>query len=250
MRLQNKITLITGAAQGIGKAIAERYLAEGATVFVCDLKEAEGEQVASSLRASGGQAWFLSLDVSSEENWKRVFDAVVERCGRLDVLVNNAAINIRQPIEEMTVENLDAMLRVNVKGPFLGIKHAIPLLRRGGGGSIINMSSICGLIGHKYTPEAYTTTKGAITLLTKSIATRYAKDNIRCNSIHPSTADTPLMREYFKDPARRAERLSEIPLGRFSSVDDIASAALFLASDEAAFLNGVALPVDGGLTSY
>ena len=250
MRLQNKIALITGAAQGIGEAIAGRFLAEGAIVYLCDLKEAAGEQVASSLRARGGKAWFLSLDVGSEESWIRAFATVVERSGRLDILVNNAAINIRQAIEEMAVENLEAMLTVNVKGPFLGIKHAIPIMRAGGGGSIINMSSICGLIGHKYTPEAYTTTKGALTLLTKSIATRYAKDNIRCNSIHPSTADTPLMREYFKDPAKKAERLSEIPLGRFSSLDDIANAALYLASDEAAFINGVALPVDGGLTSY
>ncbi|HEY9055339.1 MAG TPA: SDR family oxidoreductase [Rectinemataceae bacterium] len=250
MRLKNKITLITGAAQGIGEAIARRFLSEGATVYICDLKDDSGEQVASALRSSGGQAWFLKLDVSSEESWKQAFAAVLERSGRLDVLVNNAGINIRQPIEEMAVENLDTMLAVNVKGPFLGIKHAIPIMRRGGGGSIINMSSICGLIGHKYTPEAYTTTKGALTLLTKSIAARYAKDNIRCNSIHPSTADTPLMRELFKDPAKKAERLGEIPLGRLSTVEDIANAALFLASDEASFLNGVALPVDGGLTAY
>jgi NAD(P)-dependent dehydrogenase (short-subunit alcohol dehydrogenase family) len=250
MRLLNKIALVTGAAQGIGEAIAERFLAEGATVYICDLKEAEGERLAARLRSSGAQAWFLSLDVGSEESWKQAFAAVVERSRRLDILVNNAAINIRQTIEEMAVEDLDAMLRVNVKGPFLGIKHAIPIMRRTGGGSIVNMSSICGLIGHKYTTEAYTTTKGALTLLTKSVATRYAKDNIRCNSIHPSTADTALMREFFKDPVKRAERLGEIPLGRLSSVADISNATLFLASDEAAFLNGVALPVDGGLTAY
>jgi NAD(P)-dependent dehydrogenase (short-subunit alcohol dehydrogenase family) len=190
------------------------------------------------------------LDVTSEPSWVAVIRSIEKDCGRLDVLVNNAGINIREPIEEMKVESLDAMLAVNVKGPFLGIKHALPLMRKGGGGSIINMSSVCGLIGHKYTPEAYTTTKGALTLLTKSVAVRYAKDNIRCNSLHPSTVDTPLVQVLFKDPARKAERLGEVPLGRLASENDVAEAALFLASEEAAFLNGVSLPVDGGLTAY
>jgi NAD(P)-dependent dehydrogenase (short-subunit alcohol dehydrogenase family) len=175
---------------------------------------------------------------------------VVEKeAGRLDVLVNNAGINIREPIEVMKAENFDAMLAVNVKGPFLGTKHAIPLLRKNSGGSILNMSSVCGLIGHRYTTEAYTVTKGALTLLTKTIAVRYAKDNIRCNSLHPSTVDTPLVQELFKDPARKMERLGEVPLGRLATAADVANAALFLASDEAAFINGVAFPVDGGTTA-
>jgi len=123
-------------------------------------------------------------------------------------------------------------------------------MRERGGGSIINMSSVCGLIGHKYTNEAYTATKGALTLLTKSVATRYAKDNIRCNSVHPSTVDTPLVQVLFKDPERKKERLDEVPLGRLASADDVAEAVLFLASPEGSFLNGVALPVDGGLTAY
>jgi NAD(P)-dependent dehydrogenase (short-subunit alcohol dehydrogenase family) len=149
----------------------------------------------------------------------------------------------------MKVENLDTMLAVNVKGPFLGCKHAIPALRRAGGGSIINMSSVCGLIGHRYTTEAYTVTKGAVTLLTKTVAVRYAKDNIRCNSLHPSTVDTPLVQELFKTPGKREERLGEVPLGRLASAADVANAALFLASGEAAFINGVAFPVDGGTTA-
>jgi len=141
------------------------------------------------------------------------------------------------------------MLAVNVKGPFLGIKHAIPLMRQAGGGAIINMSSICGLVGHKYTTEAYTITKGAVTLMTKTVGVRYAKDNIRCNSIHPSTVDTPLVQILFQDPQRKQERLGEVPLGRLATELDVANAALYLASDEAAFLNGVSLPVDGGLTA-
>lgn len=250
MRLNNKIALISGSAQGLGAAIARRFAEEGATVFICDMNAEAGNATAAGIVASGGQACFLPLNVTVEQSWIAALAEVVTRYGRLDVLVNNAGINIREAIEEMKEENLDAMLAVNVKGPFLGIKHAIPLLRQGGGGSIINMSSICGLVGHKYTTEAYTITKGALTLMTKTIGVRYAKDNIRCNSIHPSTVDTPLVQILFQDPKRKEERLGEVPLGRLATELDVANAALYLASDEAAFVNGVALPVDGGLTAY
>ena len=250
MRLNNKIALISGSAQGLGAAIARRFAEEGATVFICDMNAEAGNATAAGIVASGGQACFLPLNVTVEQSWVAALAEVVTRYGRLDVLVNNAGINIREAIEEMKEENLDAMLAVNVKGPFLGIKHAIPLLRQGGGGSIINMSSICGLVGHKYTTEAYTITKGALTLMTKTVGVRYAKDNIRCNSIHPSTVDTPLVQILFQDPKRKEERLGEVPLGRLATELDVANAALYLASDEAAFLNGVALPVDGGLTAY
>jgi NAD(P)-dependent dehydrogenase (short-subunit alcohol dehydrogenase family) len=249
MRLENKIALISGAAQGLGAAMARRFAGEGALVFIGDLNAEAGNRTAAGIRESGGRAFFIPLDVTGERNWVEAFAAVMKEGGRLDILVNNAGINIREPIEVMKAENLDAMLGVNVKGPFLGIKHAIPLLRKGGGGSIINISSVCGLVGHAFTTEAYTVTKGALTLLTKAIAVRYAKDNIRCNSIHPSTVDTPLMRELFKDPAKKQERLGEVPLGRLATEEDVANAALFLASGEAAFLNGVALPVDGGVTA-
>ena len=244
MRLQNKVALITGGAQGLGAEIARRFLEEGASVFIGDIKEPAGES-ARSLNS----AVFLKLDVTSEESWKAALAAVLARKSRLDVLVNNAGINIRKNIEEMPAEALDSMLAVNLKGPFLGIKHALPIMRAAGGGTILNMSSICGLIGHKYTNEAYGATKGAITLLTRSVATRYAKDNIRCNSIHPSTVDTPFVQVVLNDPERRAERFGEIPLGRLATTTDVANAFVFLASDEAAFINGVAFPVDGGLTA-
>jgi NAD(P)-dependent dehydrogenase (short-subunit alcohol dehydrogenase family) len=249
MRLENKIVIISGAAQGLGAAMAFRFAEEGAFVFIGDLKADTGNGVVEEIKKKGGKAFFLTLDVTSDTSWKSAMEDIGKMTGRLDVLINNAGINIREPIEEMKAESLDAMLAVNVKGPFLGTKHAIPLLRKSGGGSIINISSVCGLIGHQYTTEAYTVTKGAITLLTKSVAVRYAKDNIRCNSIHPSTVDTPLMQQLFKDPARKAERLGEVPLGRLATETDVANAALFLASDEASFLNGVALPVDGGTTA-
>ncbi|MDQ2083256.1 SDR family oxidoreductase [Xanthobacteraceae bacterium Astr-EGSB] len=250
MRLKDKVALITGAAQGLGAAMATRFAQEGATVFVCDLNTEAGEATAAKIRNSGGKSTFHKLDVACEADWIAVYAAVVAACGRLDVLVNNAGINIRELIEVMAEANFDKMLAVNVKGPFLGIKHAIPLMRKGGGGSIINMSSVCGLVGHRYTPEAYTITKGAVTLMTKTIGVRYAKDNIRCNSIHPSTVDTPLVQILFQDPKRKEERLGEVPLGRLATDLDVANAALYLASDEAAFLNGVSLPVDGGVTAY
>jgi NAD(P)-dependent dehydrogenase (short-subunit alcohol dehydrogenase family) len=149
----------------------------------------------------------------------------------------------------MSLDHLNKMLAVNVSGAFLGCKYCIPVFRKGGGGTIINMSSQCGSIGHAYTTEAYTVTKGAITLLTKSVAVRYGAENIRSNCICPATVHTALLDERLKDPVFKAQRIGEIPLGRLTTAADVANAALFLASDEAAFINGIALPVDGGSTA-
>ena len=243
-RLAGKIALITGAAVGIGAEVARKFREEGAEVFVCDTNSAEGEKTAAAIGAV-----FIPLDVTSEQSWIAAYAVVMDRAKRLDILVNNAGINIRKNIEEMPAESFDAMIAVNVKGPFLGMKHALPIMRAGGGGVILNMSSVCGLIGHKFTNETYTTTKGALTLLTKSIAVRYAKDNIRCNSVHPSTVETAFVQTMFKDPERKAERLGEVPLGRLASTADVANSLVYLASDEATFINGAALPIDGGVTA-
>jgi NAD(P)-dependent dehydrogenase (short-subunit alcohol dehydrogenase family) len=250
MRLENKVALVTGAAQGLGAAIAERFAQEGAFVFVGDLKQEQGQALTAKWQAQGLRASFLNLDVTSSESWSAAFAAVVDAARRLDILVNNAGINIRKPIDEIDVAELDLMLAVNVRGPFLGIKHALPILRRSGGGSIINIGSVCSLIGHKYTPEAYTTVKGALLQLTRAIAVRQAKHNIRANIICPSTVETPLVGELLKDPERRRERVDEVPLGRLASLSDVAGAACYLASDEAAFVNGVVFPVDGGVTAW
>jgi cyclopentanol dehydrogenase len=250
MRLKDKVVLVTGASQGLGLAITRRFSLEGALVFLGDLKEDQGRAAAAELTSQGARARFVRLDVTSEESWKVVLTTLIDQAGKLDILVNNAGINIRQPIEAMSVESLDMMLAVNVRGPFLGIKHALPLMRRNGGGSIISMGSVCSLIGHKFTPEAYTLTKGAISQLTRAVAVRYAKDNIRANVLCPSTVETPLMQEVMKDPERRQERVGEVPLGRLASMEDVANAALYLASEEAAFINGVAFPVDGGTTAW
>jgi cyclopentanol dehydrogenase len=244
MRLVGKVVLITGAAGGIGAEVARRFCEEGASVVVSDINCVEGEKTAASIGAV-----FIQHDVTSEESWTAALSTVLQRAGRLDVLVNNAGINIRKDIEDMDVESFDAMIAVNVRGPYLGIKHSLPIMRATGGGVILNMSSVCGLVGHKFTNETYTTTKGAVTMLTKSVAVRYAKDNIRCNSVHPSTVETAFVQTMFKDPVRKAERLGEVPLGRLASAMDVANVLVYLASDEAAFVNGVAIPIDGGVTA-
>ena len=249
MRLEGKRCLISGAAAGIGLEIATRFAAEGARVWLGDVDAAAGEQAAAGIRQAGGAADFLPLDVTQEASWLAAREAIRAAEGRLDILVNNAGITRRIPIAEMPLEIFEAVLAVNIRGVFLGIKTCLPLMQAQGGGAIVNISSIAGLVGHALSNETYSASKGAVTVLTKSVAVRYARDNIRCNSIHPCTVDTPMMRELFKDPAKQQERLGEVPLGRLASARDVASAALFLASDEAAFITGVALPVDGGLTA-
>lgn len=250
MRLNKKRALITGGAQGIGFAIAETFCREGAVVYIADINDDIGQSAESQLKADGGNATFVSLDVSDDSSWQQVCSNMAGECGGIDVLVNNAGINIRKVIEEMSADELDQMYQVNIKGPFLGIKHVLPIMKKIGGGTIINMSSVCGLIGHKFTPEAYTTAKGALTTLTKAIASRYGAFNIRCNSINPSTADTAMVQKMLKDPVWKEQRLGEVPLGRMASLQDIAEAAVYLASDEASFISGIALPVDGGVTAY
>ncbi len=250
MKLKGKRALITGGAQGIGQAIAQTFCRAGATVYIADINKETGTAAAAALNQEWGNVHFTLLDVSDDNDWQRVCSQIVGAAGGLDILVNNAGINIRKPIEEMSPDELDMMYQVNIKGPFLGIKHVLPIMKSAGGGSIINMSSVCGLIGHKYTPEAYTTAKGAITTLTKAIASRYGEFNIRCNSINPSTANTAMVQNMLKDPVWREQRLGEVPLGRMAALQDIAEAALYLASNEAGFINGVTLPVDGGVTAY
>jgi len=250
MRLNKKTAIITGAAGGIGSAISLRFAQEGANVFLCDLEQSSGKELEKKILQAGGKAVFSQMDVTSEIDWKKMILKLMNLSHSLDILVNNAGINIRKPIEEMEVEEWDTMMRVNVRSVFLGIKHALPLMRKQKSGSIINMSSICGLVGHKYTPEAYTASKGAVTLLTKSAAVRYAKDGVRINSLHPSTVRTDLVNKMLADPDKMRERLDEIPLGRLATVNDVVNAALYLASDESSFLTGISLPVDGGLTAY
>lgn len=248
MNVSQKTILITGGAGGLGSAMAKLLSREGASIFILDLDEKRGTELAEEILCSNYKAWFCKADLTSEADWKKAFYQAEQLTGRIDVLINNAGINIRKPIEEMSFDEWNTMMRINTGTVFLGCKMAIPFMRKHGGGAIINTSSVCGLIGHRYTPEAYTAAKGAVTMLTKAIASRYAKDGIRCNCINPSTVDTPFVQELFKNPERKKERLDEVPLGRLATVDDVANAVLYLASEEASFINGVALPVDGGVT--
>ena len=250
MNVKNKVIAITGGAGGIGTAQTKLLAENGAEVWVLDLAADRAEALAGEMTGVGYRVHGVAMDVTSEPAWREIVDRIVAESGRLDVVVNNAGINIRKPIEEMVKEEWMQMMEVNTASVFLATKYAIPVMRRQGGGTIINTSSICGLIGHMNTPEAYTATKGAVTLLTKSVAARYGKDNIRCNSIHPATIDTPFVASLMADPVKRQARIDEIPLGRLTTVEDVANAVLYLASEEASFLNGVNLPIDGGVTCY
>jgi cyclopentanol dehydrogenase len=250
MNVSGKVVAITGAAGGLGKVMAAMFAEKGAKVWLLDLVGDQCLAAAEELSQKGYEAYGHQLDVTSEEGWKDVIGKIEATHGRIDVLINNAGINIRKPILEINYDEWMKMFAVNTGSVFLGTQTVIPVMRKQGGGTIINMSSMCGLIGHKFTPEAYTATKGAVTLLTKSIAARYGHEGIRCNSIHPCTVDTPLVAAVLSDPEKRRERIDEIPLGRLAKAEDVANAALYLASDEGSFLNGIALPVDGGVTCY
>ncbi len=250
MNVKGKKILITGGAGGLGSAIAKTLAANGAHIFILDLPSTKdtAQALVNELCGLGVSAFFEPIDLTNEEEWKKVIGDVCSRAGRIDVLINNAGINIRKSVEEMSYEEWMTMMSVNTGGVFLGVKYVLPVMRSQGGGAIINTSSVCGLIGHRFTPEAYTATKGAVTLFTKAIASRYGAEGIRCNSIHPSTVDTPLVHERLKDPQFAAERLGEVPLGRLASAQDVANAVLYLSSEEAAFINGISLPIDGGVT--
>ncbi len=255
MRLQGKVALITGAATGIegqtmgfGGASARLFAREGARVVLTDINESDGEKTAAQIAESGGDAIFKRLDVTSERDWSEAIDATMSRFGALNILVNNAGTGARTTVEETTEEIWDDQMNVHAKGVFLGTKHAIPDMRRAGGGSIINVSSIFGLIGSR-SSTAYHAAKGAIRIFTKAAAVQYAPDNIRVNSVHPGFALTPLTKEAFSDPELMAPRMASIPLGRLGNARDIANGILYLASDESSFVTGSELVIDGGVTA-
>ena len=245
-RLDGKVAIITGAASGIGAATARLFAREGAKVLLADIQDAMGEGVA---REIGDNVVYRRLDVSLESDWQDAVQATVEGFGKLDVLVNNAATGGGLVmLEEQTVETWDRVMAVNVRGVFLGIKHAIPELRKAGGGSVINISSVYGLVGSAK-GASYTASKGAVRLLTKSAAVQYAKEGIRVNSLHPGFIDTPQAASLMNDPEARAELVRRTPIGRIGTPEDIAYGILFLASDESSFMTGSEFIVDGGITT-
>lgn len=246
-RLEGKSCLISGGAKGLGAAQARLFAREGARVAVGDVLESEGARLADELRESGEDSLFVRLDVTSEADWEGAIGAVMERFGALDVLVNNAGIYNRAPVEETTLEEWERVMDVNSTGVFLGTKHAIPAMRRSGGGSIVNMSSVAGLVGSR-TQTVYNASKGAVRLLTKSTAVQYAPEGIRANSVHPGVIETDMMQEVIRTEEERTTRMSLTPIGRFGTAEDVANGVLFLASDESSYVTGAELVIDGGLT--
>ena len=249
MRLENKVALISGGARGQGAAEARLFAKEGSKVVIGDVLEDEGRQVEAEINELGGECVFVSLDVTSEDAWQNAVDTAVNRFGKLDILVNNAGIFKLATVEETSSELWDEIMDINAKGVFLGTKCAIPQMRKVGGGSIINISSVAGLIG-SYNSAAYGASKGAVRLFTKATAIQYAKEGIRANSIHPGVIETPMTESnLLGDEEARQFSISRHPLGRVGQPEDVAYGALFLASDESSFMTGSELVIDGGLTA-
>ena len=254
-RVLNKVCVITGAALGIGRACALRLSEEGAQLALFDVLDEEGNALAEQLQARGVKARYWHVDVSCEKTVASAMLEVAEHFGALHVLVNNAGIaGINKPTHEVTEEQWDRVQAVNVKGVFFCIKHAIAHLRRAGGGSVINLSSIYGLVGAPDLPP-YHASKGAVTLMTKTDALIYASDRIRVNSIHPGFIWTPLVEQHLQDSGAKdlAASRKEVgllhPLGHMGEADDVAWGVVYLASDEAKFVTGAALVIDGGYTA-
>jgi len=245
VRLEGKIALVTGAAAGMGESAARIFAREGAKVVVADLLEKEGGAVAASIVSAGGEAMFLRMDVSGEEQWREAVRATVKRYGRLDVLVNNAGISgaVR---DRMSTEYFDKLMAINVRGTFLGMKYAIPEMQKAGGGAIVNLSSISGFVGQEFVHMGYNGAKAAIRMMTKSAAVQYAKDGIRVNSVHPGLMPPMRTSVTAADPKLREKLLESVPMRRPGRVEEAAYAILFLASDEASYITGTELVVDGG----
>ena len=248
MRLENKVALISGGARGMGATEAKLFAREGAKIVIGDLLEAEGRQTEAEINESGGECVFVRLDVTVESQWEQAVATAVTRFDKLDILVNNAGIFRRLRVEETSEESWDQVMDVNAKGVFLGTKAAIAEMRKAGGGSIVNISSIAGLVGSPYA-SAYNASKGAVRLLTKATAIQYARDGIRANSIHPGVIETLMTRDVINDEAFREIRLATNPIPRLGQPEDVAFGALYLASDEASFVTGSELVIDGGWTA-
>jgi NAD(P)-dependent dehydrogenase (short-subunit alcohol dehydrogenase family) len=249
MRLEGKVALISGGALGMGAAEARLFAREGARVVIGDVLEAEGRAVEADVRASGAEAVFTRLDVTSEADWQRAVDLALKHFGTLNVLINNAGIGGASRLEDTPVEAWDRVMDVNAKGVFLGSKAVIPAMRQAGGGSIVNISSQLGLVGMADSSPQYQASKGAVRLLTKLTALQYAKERIRANSVHPGPILTPMTEKRRADPAIYARMVSRIPLGRYGESDEVAYGVLYLASDESSFVTGSELVIDGGWTA-
>ena len=249
MRLENKVALISGGARGMGAAEARMFAREGAKVVIGDVLEAEGRQVEAQINEAGGECVFVLLDVTQESQWQHAVETAVARFGRLDVLVNNAGIVLRGILEDTSAEDWDKVMDVNAKGVFLGTRAAISEMKKSGGGSIVNISSISGIVGQSDIQPVYNASKGAVRIFTKSAAIQYAKEGIRVNSVHPGSIDTPMAGDRLNDAELQRQANERTPLGRTAHPDEVAYGVLFLASDESSFMTGSELVIDGGATA-
>ena len=246
MRLENKVAIISGGSRGMGAFEAALFVQEGAKVIIGDVRDEEGRDLAKHI---GSNAVYMHLDVTSERDWAAVVKEATDRYGKLDILVNNAGVSARGTIEETSVDDWDRVMGINSKGVFLGTRAAIPDTRKSGGGSIINISSQLGLVGMAESSPQYQSSKGAVRIFTKSAAIQYAPEGIRVNSVHPGPIVTPMTEARRSDSAVQQVMVSRIPLGRYGESKDVAYGVLYLASDEASFVTGSELVIDGGWTA-
>jgi len=249
MRLKGKVALITGAGMGQGREAALLFAKEGARVVVCDVNERAAADTARTIARRGGQALAVVADVGKEADVERVVAEGVRKFRALHVLYNNAGVLWKdrdRSVLETSSDNWDRVQAINLKGPFFVAKHGIPHLIRARGGSIINIGSVSALAGFTVAQDSYTSAKGALIALTRSLAIQFARKNVRCNIIHPGIIETPMQAPYLKDPAKRRSFEESIPLGRIAHPREIAQVALFLASDESSYVTGTEIVVDGG----
>lgn len=245
-RLKGKVALISGGARGQGAVEGKLFAREGAKVVLGDVLEDEGRRTAEEIQAEGGDAVFIKLDVTKEEDWQHAVDTAINSYGKLDILVNNAGILQMEGVEDITRDAWDRVMSVNAAGVWLGMKVAVPALRKAGGGSIINISSISGLIGTGL-QTAYQASKGAVRIMTKTAAMQYAREGIRVNSVHPGPIDTPMTTGLDRELWQMF--LNGVPLRRAGTSEDIAYGVLYLATDESSFVTGTELIIDGGYTA-
>ena len=250
MRMKDKVALITGAAGGMGAATARLFAREGAkAVVVADLLDKEGEATVADINKAGGHASFVHLDVTDEPQWKAVVDGIVGAHGRLDVLVNNAGISGSAESDLYDTAAWNRLMGINATGVFLGMKYATATMKKSGGGSIVNLSSISGIVGQGYIHVGYNASKGAVRLITKAGAAQHGKHGIRVNSVHPGLMPPMRTSGRTADPVMREKTLKGVPMGRAGEIDEVAYAILFLASDESSYVTGAELVVDGGWTA-
>ena len=246
-RLDGKVAIISGGAKGQGAEEARIFAEEGAKIIIGDILDKDGMQIESEIVERGGEAKFVHLDVSLEEDWIKVVDLAIAEYGNLDILVNNAGILLMKGVEDTSSEEWDNIQNINSKGVFLGSKTVIPAMRKSGGGSIINISSIAGLIGSKF--SAYGASKGLVRTLTKSIAVNHGHEGIRCNSVHPGIIETDMVSDMIGTQEGKEYQLNRTPLKVIATSRDVAFGVLYLASDESRYVTGSELVIDGGITA-